>query len=199
MDPSWALLEKFKSEWRVLKAAPYSLLVISLAISGLVWITLSWRYSAIIDGKDIEISILKTRIEHGPGGASTEAKNGRHLTSDQRDKIFATLQSATADDKRIVINTALNCECETFAQELRDVVHAAGWTPLGEATFWPTKYRGINILANDPKPKGAIIIAQALNSARMDFGWGAYVDGHVNSTPNIGLVVFVALAPDHSK
>jgi hypothetical protein len=105
-------------EFRMIANAPVSYIVAVLGAALLIWIALGWRYDAIINNKDSEITLLKSQRDDYRdklGGASPDQAKARiddlerrigpryPLTADQEKKLGAALERVPSNERFEVV------------------------------------------------------------------------------------------------
>ena len=58
------LIEIARNEWEVLRAAPGAVVMLAVALGGVIWLALDWRYRGIIEQKEATIQQKEATIRH---------------------------------------------------------------------------------------------------------------------------------------
>jgi hypothetical protein len=146
--PNW--MQRLFEEWQVIKAAPYSaLVVLAVLLTVLVpaiWAVMAWSYSTVLSNKNSQIDLLKDRITAyesklkvaSPDQAASEMQSIRDQLADAKRQLAGILNPPRAENglyqRGRQIGVALPPKIDTASKTAVFSVITVAGGPLDEAT-----------------------------------------------------------------
>jgi hypothetical protein len=197
--------EKLRTEWEVIRGAPWSFISVVGVIGAAIWFFLATVNQGTISAKDATIQTLSTQVaaykDKLNGATPDEAKamidslekklnekiaklEPRHLTKEQRDIISGIISGHVNSNYALVVASDMSCaDCKRYANEFISLLPKSNWeisTPSVLAAS-AASTKGIAVLTPDPTnplPEADILI-KAFSAANIKFDIKAGGDSFV--------------------